>query len=307
MFKRCWAWWCGRGDSAGEVMPRHGRVLCGGVTGLQHMAYTEWGDPNNAEVVVCVHGLTRNGRDFDGLARALAPRYRVICPDVVGRGQSDWLDDKSAYAIPRYVADMMVLLARLKVERVRWVGTSMGGLIGMMIACQAKSPISHLVLNDVGPFITAEALRRIGDYVGQSPDFASPAEACAYLRQINAPFGALSDEQWMALTVSSIRKNAQGRWVMRYDPGIGEPFRQAMLLLDVNLWLVYEQIRCPTLVVRGAESDLLTAETAAQMTQRGPQARLVEFAGVGHAPMFSDAAQIAAVRDFFDCSGSETS
>ncbi|HEX5804350.1 MAG TPA: alpha/beta hydrolase [Azospira sp.] len=274
-------------------------VLCASASGLHRMAYTEWGERDNPRVLVCVHGLTRNCRDFDALAAALASDYRVICPDVVGRGRSDWLKDSAGYGFPQYVADMMVLLARLDVPTVHWVGTSMGGLIGMIIASQQQSPISRLVLNDVGPVITAESLQRIGDYVGKAPRFASVEEAERYIRLVSAPFGALSDAQWRQLTESSIRQGDDGKWGMVYDPAIGEPFRQAFLRHQaVDLWPIYDGIRCPTLVVRGAESDLLTAETHAAMGQRGPRARLAEIPGVGHAPMFLDAPQIALVREF---------
>ena len=273
-------------------------VLCGSASGLHRMAYTEWGDPANPEVVVCVHGLTRNGRDFDTLARALARRYRVICPDVVGRGRSDWLKDPAGYGFPQYVADMLVLLARLDVERVAWVGSSMGGLIGMFIAALEQSPISRLVLNDVGPEISAESLRRIGEYVGRAPSFADFDAAQAYLCQVNAPFGALSDAQWRHLTEHSVLRRDDGRWHMRYDPGIGQPFRQTMVYGDVNLWPVYDAIRCPVLLTRGAESDLLTPATASAMTERGPQARRIDFPAVGHAPVFMIESQIRPVVDF---------
>jgi pimeloyl-ACP methyl ester carboxylesterase len=279
--------------------PRLRDVLCAGSKGLHRMRYTEWGDPRNPRVLVCVHGLTRNSRDFDALATALATRYRVVCPDVVGRGRSDWLADPATYGFPQYVADMMVLLARLDVESVHWVGTSMGGLIGMIIASQAQSPITRLVLNDVGPVITAESLQRIGEYVGKAPRFADVAEAERYIRTVSAPFGQLSDAQWRHLTESSIRRNDDGAWSMVYDPAIGEPFRQAYLMhQSVDLWPIYEAIRCPTLVVRGAQSDLLTTEVHAEMGRRRPLTQLVEIPCVGHAPMFLDEAQIAIVRDF---------
>lgn len=281
-------------------VPAFRSVLCGSASGLHRMAYTEWGDPRNPRVVVCVHGLTRNGRDFDTLAQALAGSYRVICPDVVGRGRSDWLKDPAGYGFPLYVADMLMLIARLDVEKVRWVGTSMGGLIGMYLAALDNSPISRLVLNDVGPDITADSLRRIGEYVGRAPSFASVEEAQAYISQVNAPFGPLSDRQWRHLAEHSVVRRDDGRWHMRYDPGIGQPFRQTMIYGDINLWPVYEQIRCPVLLTRGADSDLLSAETAEAMTQRGPTARRVDFAGVGHAPTFMDAVQIGEVRDFLD-------
>lgn len=283
------------------VRPYHGlrekSVQCLGPHGLHRMAYTEWGDPRNPRVVICAHGLTRNGRDFDFLAQALADDYRVVCPDVVGRGRSDWLGVKADYGFPLYVADMITLIARLDVETVHWVGTSMGGIIGMLIASQPHTPISRLVLNDVGPVITAASLRRIGQYVGTAPRFASMAEAEAYIREVSAPFGPLTDAQWHHLTAYTVRP-VEGGFAMIYDPGIGEPFRQAPLLLDVDLWQVYEGVRCPTLAIRGAESDLLERATHQAMAARGPRARLAEIDGVGHAPMLMDGPQIALVRDF---------
>lgn len=276
---------------------RERTVQCIGPHGLHRMAYTEWGDPDNPDVVVCVHGLTRNGRDFDDLARALSGRYRVICPDVVGRGRSDWLGVKADYGFPLYVSDMVTLIARLDVPSVRWVGTSMGGIIGMLIASQPHTPITRLVLNDVGPVITAASLRRIGQYVGSAPRFPTMAAAEAYIREVSAPFGPLTDAQWHHLTAYSVRP-VEGGFAMIYDPGIGEVFRQTPLVLDVSLWDVYDRIHCPTLALRGAESDLLEAAVLADMARRGPRARTVEFAGIGHAPMLMSADQIAVVRDF---------
>lgn len=288
--------------ASATLAPRLRKVQCAGPHGLHHMAYTEWGDADNPEVVVCVHGLTRNSRDFDELAQALAGDYRVVCPDVVGRGRSDWLAVKTDYGFPLYMADMITLIARLDVERVHWVGTSMGGLIGMLIAGLPYSPVQRLVLNDVGPLITPLALERIAQYVGTAPVFADLDAAEAYLRQICAPFGALSDAQWRHLTRHSVRlqqahDQASG-YVMHYDPALGDLFRAAPVKAPVELWTAYDAIRCPTLALRGAESDLLAPETLQQMAQRGPRAQTVEFPAVGHAPMLMDPAQIAVVTDF---------
>ena len=277
--------------------PRLRSVQCIGAHGFHRMAYTEWGDPHNPRVLVCVHGLTRNGRDFDDLARALAPHYRVVCPDVAGRGRSGWLAVKDDYQLPTYVADMITLIARLDVETVHWVGTSMGGLIGMIIASMPDSPIRRLVLNDVGPVVTAASLKRIGQYVGNAPVFPSYEAGESYIRGVSAPFGRGTDPQWRHLSETS-PKEVEGGWAMRYDPGIGEPFRKTPILADVNLWPIYEAISSPTLVMRGAESDLLLHETAAQMATRGPKARLVEVPDVGHAPTLMNAHQIAPIRDF---------
>ncbi len=273
-------------------------VQCIGPSGLHRMAYTEWGARDNPRVLICVHGLTRNGRDFDALAEAMSGHYRVICPDVVGRGQSGRLRDPAGYGIPQYVADMVTLIARLNVDSAHWVGTSMGGLIGMALAAQECTPLRKLVLNDVGPLITVESLQRIATYVGTDPQWASFNEALAYVKLISAPFGQLSEAQWHHLTETSIVQRADGRWAFRYDPRIAEPFKAAFVDKDIDLWPIYAGITCPTLVVRGAESDLLTRDTWQQMGACGPQAQLAEIPGVGHAPMFQSDEQIAIVRDF---------
>ena len=278
---------------------RQRSVQCLSPAGFHDMAYVEWGEPDNPRVLVCVHGLTRCGRDFDFLANAMADRYRVVCPDVVGRGRSDWLRDKRHYTVPQYCADMATLLARLDAETVHWVGTSMGGLIGMGLAAQEGSPLSRLVLNDVGPVITAVSIARIGEFLGNPPRFASIDEAEAYVRFVSQPFGALSDAQWRHLTIHTVKQQADGGYTMAYDPGIAAPFRADMGEgKDVELWPVYDAVKCQTLLLRGAQSDLLTSETARQMTERGPRARLVEIPNVGHAPMLMAEDQIAIVRGF---------
>lgn len=265
--------------------------------GFHRIHYTEWGDPVNERVLICVHGLTRNGRDFDRFANAMADHYRVLCPDVVGRGQSDWLGDKSGYNYPQYLADMTVLIARSGAITVDWVGTSMGGLIGMILAAQAGSPIRHLVMNDIGPFIPKAALERIASYVGQAPDFVSLEQMETYVRTISAPFGPLTDVQWRHLTIHNARRREDGRYTFAYDPGIAEVFR-ASTIADVDLWPVWDRIRCPVLLLRGTESDVLRPDDAESMTQRGPRTQLVEFAGTGHAPMLMAPEQITPVRDW---------
>jgi pimeloyl-ACP methyl ester carboxylesterase len=278
--------------------PRRRSVLCASPRGLHRIAYLEWGDPRNRDVLVCVHGLTRTGRDFDPLARALGTQFRVVCPDLAGRGDSDRLADALLYAVPQYVADMVTLIARLDVERVQWVGTSLGGLVGMALAAQPGAPIGRLVLNDAGPVLSRAALQRIASYVGQVQGFPSIEKAEEYIRTIAAPFGPHSDAQWRFLTETWLRRNPDGTWRPHYDPRIAEPFRASMPEKDLDVWPVYDAIRCPTLVVRGALSDLLSHHTAREMTLRGPKARLVEIPGVGHAPTFMHADQIGIVRDF---------
>ena len=278
------------------AQPRRRSVQCASPKGLHRMAYLEWGDARNPDVLVCVHGLTRTGRDFDELARALCGRFRVVCPDVAGRGESERLLDPMLYGVPQYAADMVTLIARLDVESVSWVGTSMGGLIGMALAALAGSPIKRMVLNDVGPVITKASLDRISSYVGKAPLFTSVDEAERYIRTISAPFGPHSDAQWRFLTETWLRRNDDGSWRAHYDPRIGEP--RLVPEKDLELWSLYDAVRCPTLLIRGELSDLLTRETAAEMAKRGPRAKVVEIRGVGHAPTLLHPDQIAVVRDF---------
>ena len=286
--------------------PRLHHVQCLGSRGLHRMAYWEWGDAANPKVLVCVHGLSRQGRDFDTLARAMKDQYRVVCPDVVGRGQSDFLADPMGYQVPAYVADMVTLLARLNAETVHWVGTSMGGLIGLGLSALPQSPVQRLVLNDVGPVIQAEALARIGTYLGLPLQWPTVEAAADYLWSISQGFGPHSAEQWLALTRPMLKPVAgpdgQPAFAPHYDPAMALPFKaitpQVAAAGEAMLWQTYDALRCPTLLLRGAQSDLLTRETAQAMTQRGPRAELVEFAGVGHAPTLVQADQVAVVREF---------
>ena len=277
--------------------PRDESVRSIGRHGYHRIAYRDWGD-SAASVVFCVHGLSRNSHDFDPLARVLAPRRRVICPDLAGRGRSDWLVDPTDYHLIQYNLDMTVLAARVGAENFDWIGTSLGGLIGMALAAQGHSPLARLVLNDAGPVISRASLERIAGYVGTKMQFASLEDAEAYIRGISAPFGPHSDAQWRFLTETWLRRNDDGSWRAHYDPRIAEPFRATLPEKDMELWPVYDAIRCPTLVLRGETSDLLRRETAAEMARRGPQARVVEIAGVGHAPTLMHPDQIARVREF---------
>lgn len=280
-----------------ELERREEWVRCPDGRGSHRMVYSEWGPRDHPRVLVCVHGLTRNGRDFDDLARALAADYRVVCPDVAGRGRSDRLADPAAYGMPQYLADMLVLLARLKVDQVDWLGTSMGGLIGMGLAALTDTPVRRLILNDVGPVITRAALERIASYVGEDRRWDSREEASRYFRRICAPFGALSEAQWQHLERHSLVQEAGG-WRLHHDPAIGEPFRGNYLASEVELWPLYEAISCPVLALRGADSDLLTREAWQAMGTRGPRASLLEVPQVGHAPMLMDDSQIQPVRDW---------
>ena len=281
----------------GEEFRQH-QVQCVSAGGLHRLAYTEWGDPAKRKVLVCVHGLTRCGRDFDALARTMASDYRVVCPDVPGRGLSGWLKNPMEYRVETYIADMVTLLARLDADSVHWLGTSMGGLIGMTLASLAETPLQKLVLNDVGPIVSAVSLARIGEYLGKAPQFPDFATAVQYVRAVSATFGAHSDAQWSTLTEHVVRRQPDGSYRMHYDPAIAVPFSAAAPEKDIELWPCYDAIRCPTLVIRGALSDLLKRETMEEMASRGPRAKTVEIAHVGHAPTLMHADQIAVVRDF---------
>jgi pimeloyl-ACP methyl ester carboxylesterase len=289
-------------------------VSCADPAGGHRMAYWQWGDAHADHVVVCVHGLARQGRDFDVLAQALLARsddaLRVVCPDVAGRGRSDWLKDPMGYQIPTYAADMMALLAQLQaqapVRTLDWLGTSMGGLIGMAICGSADLPlpvpVRKLVLNDVGPAIQWQALQRIGTYLGKAARFESQQQAADALWAISTGFGPHTPEQWLALSKPMLRPLPEGGFTLHYDPAIALPFRevteQSAAQGQAALWQLYDNVRARTLVTRGANSDLLSKDTALAMTQRGPKARLVEFEGVGHAPMFVATDQVKAVTPF---------
>jgi pimeloyl-ACP methyl ester carboxylesterase len=286
--------------------PRLKSVLCSSPAGLHRMAYKEWGDPGNTRVLVCVHGVTRVADDFDALAPAMADRYRVVCPDVVGRGRSDRLRDPALYVIPQYVADMVTLIARVTAngddEGVHWFGTSMGGLIGIGLASLPGSPIRRMVLNDIGPVLDPVAMARIGDYIGQDIRFKSFEEGAAFVRAVSTSFGPHSEAEWDKLARDVLVRQPDGQWARHYDLGLAQPFKaltpEKVAQDEAQLWAAYDAIRCPTLLVRGEQSDLLSHATAEEMTRRGPKPRLVEIAGVGHAPTFLQPEQIAIAREF---------
>jgi pimeloyl-ACP methyl ester carboxylesterase len=289
-------------------------VHCPDASGGHRMAFWQWGDASAAHLVVCVHGLARQGRDFDTLARALAERssrpIRIVCPDIVGRGRSDWLKDPMAYQFPTYAADMLVLLAHLHqqspVQTLDWVGTSMGGLIGLIICAQPDLPlpvkIRRLVLNDVGPVIEAAALQRIGAYLGETGRFETVQQAADATWAVSTTFGPHTPAQWLALSQAMVRPHPDGGLTLHYDPAIAVPVRAASRDSaeqgEAMLWKLYDALTCQTLLLRGALSDLLSPGTALAMTQRGPRARLVEFAGVGHAPTLVAPDQVEAVAAF---------
>jgi pimeloyl-ACP methyl ester carboxylesterase len=316
------------------LQPRIGSFQGCSPGGFHEVFYTEWGDPAATRVIVCCHGLTRNGRDFDFLAQRLARGFepaqatgqetdsrgswftnlwrraeaatqsqapasvRVICPDVTGRGRSEWLRDPANYGYPQYMSDMTALIARLGVPQVDWIGTSMGGLIGMFLAASPSTPIRSLVVNDVGPVLPRSALLRIADYVGRDDRFPNLAEVEAHLRQIHSSFGPLTDQQWRHLALHGHRFHADGSYGLAYDPGIAVNVRAAVR--DWDFWASWEAIACPVLVLRGSRSDLLSAEVADAMSQggpngRGPKGDLVTFDGIGHAPALMSSDQIETV------------
>ncbi|MBM3601607.1 MAG: alpha/beta hydrolase [Alphaproteobacteria bacterium] len=270
---------------------REGSFAAPGPGETVRLAYTEWGSADNPQVVLCVHGLTRNARDFDELAATLGERYRVICPDVAGRGKSAWFTNKALYANPVYADQMVQLIAHLGVSQVDWIGTSMGGIVGMMVAARPDTPVRRLVINDVGPFIPKEALTRLGHYVGKRPSFPTLEAAADYVAEVMAGFGRLTRAQWLHLARTSYRTGANGMLELIYDPDA-----VAALLSgpqkDVAFWPVWMAIRCPVLLLRGCDSDLLLDQTAVAMTRRGPPTELVEVDGCGHAPSLMTAEQV---------------
>lgn len=287
------------------MTPQHDHILGLSPAGFHKVAYLDWRrdakQPEDSEkTLICVHGLTRNSRDFDQLASVLIATSseidRIVCPDIVGRGVSDWLTDPLHYSYPQYLADMTALIARLKTSSVDWIGTSMGGLIGMSLAAHPNTPIRRLIINDVGPIIAKAALQRISDYVGLDYRFSSLEALERHLRKIHAPFGPLTDEQWQYMAQHSQRRLPDGNLGLAYDPAIANNVK--MGVADVDLWALWDRITCPVLVLRGTDSDILSAETARMMTERGPKAELIGFAGVGHAPALMAKDQIDIVREW---------
>ncbi|SIO61101.1 alpha/beta fold hydrolase [Paraburkholderia phenazinium] len=290
--------------------PRQRFVQCASPAGLHRLAYTEWGDPANPRVLLCVHGLTRSGRDFDRLAAVLADTYRVVCPDVVGRGLSSWLTIPNYYTVPQYVADMVTLIARLDVEKVDWFGTSMGGLIGLGLAGLPDSPIQKMLLNDVGPHLEPGAVARIGEYLGKPVQFETLQQGVDYAALLAQSFGPLTPEEWREINTPLLHER-EGAWYFRYDPRIAVPFAattdEQAAAGEAALWGALKAIQAPVLVVRGAQSDLLSRETVEQMVAQGKAVSSVEIPGVGHAPAFVSAEQIEIARRFFIGPGGDAS
>ena len=277
-------------------------VTCTSPDGPHRMAYHAWGNPTNSKVLICVHGLTRRGCDFKTLAEAMSHDYYVVCPDVVGRGDSDRLKNPMLYAVPQYVADMASLIKQLGVAQVDWFGTSMGGLIGMVYASMPKNPIRRMLINDVGPRIEPEAIKRLGSYVGQPFVFKERPDALQRLNEICASFGSHTPEEWEVYNGPMLVQK-DGLWVMHYDPDISVPFASVNPIMakagEMAMWHAFKQIHIPMLIVRGGESDLLSAKTAAEMCTVNPHIRSIEIPGVGHAPAFVKSEQVALAKEFF--------
>ncbi len=265
-------------------------------TGFYHLAYSEWGEPDNDNVLICAHGLTRNRRDFDFLADHLKKDYRVICPDFPGRGQSDWLTNKNNYDYPHYLQAFTALLAKVNCKKVTWLGTSMGGLTGMLLAALPGNPISRLILNDIGALIQKSALAGISSYVGKQPEFQTLEALKQYLMEIHSGFGKLSDAQWHHLAIHSHRKLDNGHVTLSYDPGIAAPFKE-QAIEDVDLWAAWNAIQCPVLLIRGSASTILPADVANKMATR-KNTTLIEFEQAGHAPALMDNEQIEALSNW---------
>ena len=274
---------------------REGQVRCLDPHGFHWIRYTQWGDAKNPRVLVCVHGLTRNARDFDYIAERLADAYHVVCPDIAGRGRSDWLRDPADYNYPVYCGDMATLIASLHAETVDWVGTSMGGILGMIMASLPGSPVRKLVMNDVGAVIPKASLVRIGEYVGREIPYDSLDSLEAAMRSVS-PFGNLNAEQWRHLALYVAKQDEHGKWRFRYDPGIGKNFHAAPPA-DVDLRYYWQQLHGPVLMIRGEHSDLLARETLDEMMKR-PHTEAHVVPDTGHAPMLMDDAQVHAVRRF---------
>jgi pimeloyl-ACP methyl ester carboxylesterase len=267
---------------------------------VRHMAVHEWGERRNARVLVCVHGLTRNGRDFDVIADALSAEYRVLCPDIPGRGESDWLASAEQYAIPNYVTAVRAMLHDLGVQRFDWIGTSMGGLIGMMLAGGPISSMRRFVINDIGPHIERVALERIAQYVGLSPLFPDYPSLFAAMQEGISLFGPLTEEQRHHVVRTSCQQRPDGQWEFKVDPKIGNAFRAGLAEPAADLWPLWESIMQPTLILRGSYSDLLSEDTVEKMLRTHPHSQAVTIAATGHAPMLMDAPTIARIKKFLD-------
>lgn len=268
-------------------------VRCLNAIGFHNMVYHEWGSQDNERVIICVHGLARNSRDFDEIAKVLARDYRVICPDIVGRGDSDWLPSGLEYALPQYLNDITTLIARLNVKKVDWIGTSMGGIIGMCLAALPNSPINHLVLNDIGAFVPATALQRISGYLGDKR-FSDLAEVEGYMRETYLSFKNLNDSQWQHLAKYGSKLVENGDYRLHYDPAIAEATANNSTE-DINLWPIWAGINIPQLLIWGEESDVLEGETVRNM-QANDKLELFTVPGIGHVPSLMEEEHIERIQ-----------
>jgi pimeloyl-ACP methyl ester carboxylesterase len=265
--------------------------------GFHRINYYEWPGPQGARTLLCLHGLTRNASDFDALGEALSPVYRVVSYDFAGRGHSEWMPRAEDYANPLYLTDLAAIYARLDVEEIDVIGTSMGGMVAILFACFPRTPVRRLILNDIGPLIAKEGLQRIAGFADRDPSFASIEEVEQRLRQVAAPWGPLTDAQWRYMALHSLRHKPDGTLGLAYDPHIGDA-THVEEYHDIDLWAQWDLVKSPTLILRGAGSDVLRREDALAMTERGPRAKLIECPGIGHAPALLEEDQIRPIRDF---------
>lgn len=272
-------------------------ILSSNNAGQHRIVYQDWGDENNPNLLICVHGLTRNSRDFDYLASELSSKYRVIAPDIVGRGQSDWLPDPSLYTLEQYINDMGILLAHLKAKQVDWLGTSLGGIIGMAIASQPASPIKRLILNDIGPVIKKEAIAYLATSLAETPHFKSLDELKGFLQQAYSAMGQLDQAHWEHMVAHDHRITSEGKITRNFDPKITQSVG-TLINSDITLWDIWENIQCPVLILHGEESVILTPEICQDMLKRNPHASLKTFPGVGHTPSLIPEKQIDVVASW---------
>jgi len=266
--------------------------------GFHRLYYREWGESDNPNTIICVHGLTRISHDFDELAQVLSKHYRVICPDIAGRGNSDWFGSKEHYNITQYCADINALIAHIHADKVHFIGTSMGGLIGMLLAGMAHTPIQSFLLNDVGPFIKRGELQTMGEYVGRAPVFSSREELYEYYSTIYHGSCALLNKKQIHQMARYSTFKTNGGYRLHYDPKIGDAFRKNYTFFNFELWKYWEEIECPVMVLRGSESTFLTPDIADKMADSHEDMTLVEIPGAGHTPLLKTSAEIKIVQKF---------